>query len=1571
MTKKRKAAIALLIAIALSGGAWLTYSVTSGSTPADKGYELYLSGDADGAFRYFSAQAEQDPQAAYALSMMYITGEGTRENTLSGYQWLERAANAGNKNALYNLGYYRYHDIAPDTEQDKHGITSLKAAAQAGVREAQELLGTIYLLDKYGNIPSDAEQARKYMTAAADQGSFFAKFALGYIAYEYDKDYKKAVNILTPLLSEQFTLPAMLLSGIYEKGGHGIEADPGQAKKYRYMAFSQISSLNEDDLMPKALSLYGSETAEESRRRLAKLEKLAENGNSHALYVLYDTYMKGIGVPADKDKAFIYLKPLIDKKDPKALYTWYDDTKLFPEYLTAAADAGYPDALYRLYQIHSNIRFDDAFSYDRERAAEYLKRAADAGHRKALIERVQNIVTGYQFPDKETNAQVSAYLAVLLEKYPGDPAVLLLASERYADPEGNIYDPARSFELIKKAAELSPLPEYQSELADKYVKGSGVEQDVKKAVGIYNTLLKTAHYQAQVYRRLVDIYYTYDTGSDINEKDLIAFLKKDIEENNNYRQAYFYADYLLKTDPVKNREQAMKLYVNASEYTLRSEVHLATMLITINTDDSSGNHAGGHPGDKEQALKLVLNVAQNDQARSLLTEKEWNDVTQILFSEGKNNTLARQLWALLAVRDNNAEAQKLVEPLLGQDPAVSYYYALLKLDITEEKPDMTEDTLRPDIELMMKAAEMGYPEAREYIIKWLKNATRSDSQSNLNQIFSGVTGLTERDILPRLIQCGDAGGVACMYELGEIYSEGGYGVKADLDKSIAWYEKIPDRDYRFTESRLNRAKKSRETLADLNARVRKGDADAAYELSYAWKNGKHGLEQDNEKWRYYLTMAADGGNGDAITTMLDNYDSEKPLSAEDKTRILALYEKLPANGYDHYWYKLGREYLEGSRLVSADRQKARATFARAGSYAKSALSEMNTFDINLKMADESREAAYQTGYALIIGNGTQTDTLKAIPYLQKAADAGHERATILLADTYTRGVYDKKAQRWIIEPDWNNAIPRLHAYKGRRDISGELTLYEKIITPALAGDSSAMLAAGEHYQDRSYYDTARYWFEKSAESGHLPAFCALAKVTGSPDGKMAVLRRGTEKGDSCSDTMLAVLQLKETPAAPDSQELAGIITRLENGLNSSDKNVSLAAFETLEQLYQGSLRDNKGNGLYKADNKKYLALLDAAETKRTDAQISLYYYYKQNNDMPKALSYLQKAHDNGDLKATEIFYKYYSSPEYCRSEGADATKAGQYLTEWLNRSDYPESFDTTMLMPPETQTKKMGDAWMEGFCNQSPDTDKAIEWYTISLKRHPSHALEAMYAAQVAKGNAQDVYYYGLLADTSSWNGDQLVATLTEAERKIIEQRIKEKQEYEQYGRYAQEIEAKQQKAENGDALTAFSLAVDYARGDRVPEDTEKMIYYYELAGKNGYARAYNVLGNLHRKPNERGIPVNGKKALAYFDAGAKLGDSNTAHLAGDMLYFGQAGLEKDYPQAARYYEMTSLEQGNHHELAKYKVAWIYYNKLAGTGSDEDLRKARDNLILSAKYGNKDADNALKEWDFSRIRDKK
>ncbi|MBO1916456.1 hypothetical protein J4727_15730 [Providencia rettgeri] len=41
------------------------------------------------------------------------------------------------------------------------------------------------------------------------------------------------------------------------------------------------------------------------------------------------------------------------------------------------------------------------------------------------------------------------------------------------------------------------------------------------------------------------------------------------------------------------------------------------------------------------------------------------------------------------------------------------------------------------------------------------------------------------------------------------------------------------------------------------------------------------------------------------------------------------------------------------------------------------------------------------------------------------------------------------------------------------------------------------------------------------------------------------------------------------------------------------------------------------------------------------------------------------------------------------------------------------------------------------------------------------------------------------------------------------------------YGRFAEQIEKQRVEAEAGDKMSAFSLGIAYARGERVPEDTQ------------------------------------------------------------------------------------------------------------------------------------------------------
>ncbi|MGW1369248.1 tetratricopeptide repeat protein [Providencia hangzhouensis] len=261
MTKPFKVGLFILIIIAVAIGIYFV-NTTNSSSPSQLGYDLYQQGESQAAFEQFQKNADKDSQSAFALAMMYKDGIGTKADDVAAQNWLIKAAEANNKNALYNLGFFRYKHLIEDTSTDENGLTSLTKAADLGVKEAQEMVGGIYLADKYEQVPQNIELSRQYFTLASEQGSKLAKFALGYIAHDFENDSKKAVEILTPLISNDFPLPAMLLASIYEKGGNGVPPNPLLAKKYERLSFSSALEYISDasELEPGALSLYGSQT---------------------------------------------------------------------------------------------------------------------------------------------------------------------------------------------------------------------------------------------------------------------------------------------------------------------------------------------------------------------------------------------------------------------------------------------------------------------------------------------------------------------------------------------------------------------------------------------------------------------------------------------------------------------------------------------------------------------------------------------------------------------------------------------------------------------------------------------------------------------------------------------------------------------------------------------------------------------------------------------------------------------------------------------------------------------------------------------------------------------------------------------------------------------------------------------------------------------------------------------------------------------------------------------------------------------------------------------------------------
>lgn len=290
-------------------------------------------------------------------------------------------------------------------------------------------------------------------------------------------------------------------------------------------------------------------------------------------------------------------------------------------------------------------------------------------------------------------------------------------------------------------------------------------------------------------------------------------------------------------------------------------------------------------------------------------------------------------------------------------------------------------------------------------------------------------------------------------------------------------------------------------------------------------------------------------------------------------------------------------------------------------------------------------------------------------------------------------------------------------------------------------------------------------------------------------------------------------------------------------------------------------------------------------------------------------------------------------------------------------------------------SEHLGQLWQKNGYDFMADIERSRKWYQHALDRQVTRDrvnnllrfTEELYASN--PDNLQylaELYLYSVLYGEPE-KQEYPFEKLTDLQKLVLEQQVIAYQDERDYGRDKWVMFAQQKRSDAGDAKAALSLGDNYRYGRNTRQNLEKAIEYYELAGSRGDAVAYNRLGNMFRKDEDENIAPDYPRALVYFAKGAALGDSNTAHLAGDMLYFGEGDLEKDYVKAAEYYAMTDLAQGNHHALAKYKQAEILYQGLIAPPTLEDYQQAFDLMMLAMKYGEKRAEKAFATWDFSML----
>ena len=166
--------------------------------------------------------------------------------------------------------------------------------------------------------------------------------------------------------------------------------------------------------------------------------------------------------------------------------------------------------------------------------------------------------------------------------------------------------------------------------------------------------------------------------------------------------------------------------------------------------------------------------------------------------------------------------------------------------------------------------------------------------------------------------------------------------------------------------------------------------------------------------------------------------------------------------------------------------------------------------------------------------------------------------------------------------------------------------------------------------------------------------------------------------------------------------------------------------------------------------------------------------------------------------------------------------------------------------------------------------------------------------------------------------------------------------------------------AEGGNVKSWLVLARMFKKGEYVQQDYQEALRYYT---KVLMVPDDNEYGNSHWEANQAlaemhllglGTPENGAKAALYCMENAQRGDDTSAYQAGEIFYYGLAGVEKDIPEAIRWYEMAA-QMSCPNPKALLKLARIYEEGVVGVPI---------NLSLALKYYKKFLNDERLAYDY-------
>lgn len=293
--------------------------------------------------------------------------------------------------------------LACDDERVEQSMADLKAEAEKGDAYSQRQVYLRYALKGHRvQAAAWADKLIENLTGKAQAGDQKAMWLLARLFLSGDEvipaDPVRSIEWFNRLSATGEPSAAFILGDMYTRQNSPEAAKSAYAKAYSIYSEQAAKGNTEALYWQGYMELNALGTPQNAAAGISKLEQAAADGSLAAAYQLFKVYTKGIGIPANEEKALLYASRLADEgKDAQMAYVVADaylkgkavpkDEARGMQYLEKALAAHVPAA-----QYHKGWLLQEQGKH--AEALELYRAAAQQGHADAAVKAGSMLIFG-------------------------------------------------------------------------------------------------------------------------------------------------------------------------------------------------------------------------------------------------------------------------------------------------------------------------------------------------------------------------------------------------------------------------------------------------------------------------------------------------------------------------------------------------------------------------------------------------------------------------------------------------------------------------------------------------------------------------------------------------------------------------------------------------------------------------------------------------------------------------------------------------------------------------------------------------------------------------------------------------------------------------------------------------------------------------------------------------------------------------------------------------------------------------------------------------------------------------